>query len=107
MQVSQSRYLFRRMGMAGSRPGRPVRRRIEGLMASGYSFPRVRRSVIFLQRMWRQTLVKMARRRYAEEHKEELQEEMKQKTSKLKSFRMLRSRKNFGGSDVSSELRVS
>lgn len=94
--------------MAGSRPGRPVRRRIEGVVASGYSFVRVRRAVIFLQRMWRQTLVKMARRRYAEEHREELQAEVKEKNSKLKSFRMLRSRKNFGGgSDVSSDIRVS
>mmetsp|Transcript_25840 Transcript_25840/g.66504 ORF Transcript_25840/g.66504 Transcript_25840/m.66504 type:complete len:423 (-) Transcript_25840:113-1381(-) len=108
MQVAQSRYLYRRLGMAGSRPGRPVRRRIEGVVASGYSFVRVRRAVIFLQRMWRQTLVKMARRRYAEEHREELQAEVKEKNSKLKSFRMLRSRKNFGGgSDVSSDIRVS
>jgi len=106
MQINQSRYLFRRLGMAGSRPGRPVRRRIEGLMSTGYSFVRVRNAVILLQRKWRETRVNIKRRQYAEEHREELQKHEMTKQMKAKSYRFLRAskKKADGASDTASVI---
>uniref|UniRef100_A0A061RNP9 WW domain-containing protein n=3 Tax=Tetraselmis sp. GSL018 TaxID=582737 RepID=A0A061RNP9_9CHLO len=89
VQIQESRLLYRRLGMVGSRPGKPIRRRISGIMSTCYSFPCVRRRVIFLQRLCREWL---ARRREKERRMlaDANEERMRLKREKLTSYKLLR-----------------
>ena len=53
-RIRHSKDVFRKLGQKGSRPGRRTDYKVEGLLATGYSFPPVRRSVIRIQRAFRQ-----------------------------------------------------
>ena len=52
-RIRHSKDIFRKLGQRGSRPGRRTDYKVEGLLASGYSFRPVRQAVIRIQRAFR------------------------------------------------------